>query len=85
MNTNFKIATDEYETDYIDLNGKRYCPYCGEEIKREEEYDHYRVFDKYICRCNDAQLAVRVRKEIKLLESTLPIAKYYKTEGIFKK
>lgn len=74
-------------TDYIDLDGKKYCSYCGKEIKPDKEYsyeDRYE-FSYYHCDCEDALLQMKLEdkindmsKEIDKIKKQFPSVKYVK-------
>ena len=61
---------------YIEYKGKYYCPYCGKELKEEEEYDHYNINTYRYCDCEDAKKEREIMRKIKDLQNQLPRINY---------
>lgn len=68
-----RIARD---TKCIELYGKHYCAYCGEELEAYREIDHYDVTEYYCCECDDAKLELKLQDEIRELKYKISCIEY---------
>ena len=73
----------EYNTKNIELDGKKYCAYCGSEIKPDTEWDEHYDYSYYHCDCEDAlkeieihEKMVEVERELSNLRAMMPKPKY---------
>lgn len=77
MNSFGIIDPLEAETDYIEFNGQRYCPYCGERIIGEDVLNDHSILTLYNCHCPDAKQAQEINIKINNLKRALPPIKYH--------
>jgi len=65
-----------FNTAAIVLNNKKYCPYCGKELKLYTEWDHYDEIHYYNCDCEDANKEHDLEIMLDNIKRQLPIHKY---------
>ncbi|MBP5457593.1 MAG: hypothetical protein J6Y37_13970 [Paludibacteraceae bacterium] len=61
---------------FVKLEYRYYCPYCGKELEREEEYDDHEIYVYRFCNCDDAKKEREIMHQIRELEKRLPEVKY---------
>lgn len=76
-----------YNTKHLNVDGKKYCAYCGQEIKPDTEIDHHETTEYFHCNCEDALKEIKVYQEIKKLrlESKEITKKIYELEEQYPK
>ena len=75
-----------FNSDFIELNGRKYCPYCGSLLKEYTEIGHgYDFTEYYNCECADAEKAAKIQEQIRSLECSLPKKNYYVGQAILKR
>ena len=76
-----------YNTKSLKIDGKRYCVYCGQEIKPDTEIDHHETTEYFHCDCEDALKEIKIYQEIKKLqlENQNIVRKIYKLEEQYPK
>lgn len=73
-----------FDTDYIEINNKRFCPYCGKEIESKTVWDSYDRITYWKCECEDALEAHKIKAQMESLKYKLPKQKYKMTQTITK-
>lgn len=62
------------ETPSFYYNGKRYCPFCGNELKEEVVWDEYDKLTQHYCDCEGALKHLALYKEINSLKTNMAMA-----------
>ena len=70
---------------FIECGNRFYCPYCGKELKRKEDFEDYQIYNYYFCDCKDAKKEREIMRKIRELERQLPEVKYEKKPAIVEK
>lgn len=64
------------DTKYIEINGKKYCPYCGQEMQFSRRFCGYRDwYEFWYCTCDDAQTEASINEKIRQLEQEIETCK----------
>ena len=57
-----------YNTKHLNVDGKKYCAYCGQEIKPDAEIDHHETTEYFHCDCKDALKEIKISQDITKLK-----------------
>lgn len=68
-----EIKNRYFDTSFLELNGVKYCPYCGKKLTMfEEHFGQYDIETYWNCNCEDALKEYQIKKQIRTLELQLP-------------
>ena len=63
----------QMNTRALEINGHKFCAYCGEQIPFDEIWDKDTRISEYFyhCDCEDAKKEIEIKKKIRSLETEI--------------
>lgn len=68
----------------IEPSVHRFCPYCGQEIIKHQEWNGQERVDIYECTCEESHIARDIQQQIHQLQMRMPVKKYHIAPSIVK-